>query len=309
MWNSPDPSWGKLVSLGNHPRSIKIGLMSPPPPIFAGHLLRPLHDELVALLGGLQPADWACGTDVPGWPVRRVVAHLVDTMLRRLSLHRDGHRPPAPATAPATPIDSGPALLDFLNRLNTDWIVATDRLSPAVLIALLEQFGPDMAEFLASLPPDGDAHWPVAWAGESASRNWMDVGREYTERWHHQQQIRSAVGAPLLTEPRWLGPVIGLGALALPVSYAAVDAPVGTRVTVTVTGPAGGGWTLIKQPARWYLSAADGTTATTEVTLSEDEAWRVWYSARRPRGPAPAAVVRGDPALAIPCLTSRALMV
>jgi hypothetical protein len=234
-----------------------------------------------------------------------VVAHLVDTMLRRLSIQRDRHSPPPPGT----PIDSWPGLLGFLNQLNADWIVATDRLSPTVLVTMLDRFGPDMADFLAALPPDGGALWPVAWAGETASRNWMDVGREYTERWHHQQQIRAAVGAPLLTEPQWLSPVIGLGAFALPASYQAVVAPEGTRVSVIVTGPAGGSWTLVMGSDRWRLTTGDGAAASTEVTLAEDVAWRVWYSARAPRGPEPAVVVRGDPALAIPCLTSRALMV
>ncbi len=293
-----------MSGLNSDPSEAAGAASSPPPsPILTGHLLLPLHHELMALLRGLTPADWARGTDAPGWSVRRVAAHLVDTMLRRISLHRDGHVPPPP------PIDSGPALLDFLNRLNADWIVATDRLSPDVLMAMLERFGPEMAEFLVGLPPDGEARWPVAWAGESVSRHWMDVGREYTERWHHQQQIRSAVGAPLLTGRHWLVPVISLGALALPANYGAVEAPSGTRVAVTVTGPAGGRWTLVKQPDQWRLTSEDGNAATTEVTLTDEEAWRLWFSARRPRGPDPAAAVRGDPALAVPCLQSRALMV
>ena len=227
-------------------------------------------------------------------------------MLRRLSLQRDGHGPPPPAK----PIDSGPALLAFLNQLNADWVEATDRLSPEVLIAILDRFGPEMADFLARLRPHDEAIWPVAWAGEVRSENWMDVGREYTERWHHQQQIRAAVGAPLLTAPHWLGPIIQLGVFALPVSYASLDAPTGTRVRVTVSGPAGGAWMLVKEPARWRLTI-DGADPTAEVTLPEDLAWRTWYSSRRPRQEASVSVaaVRGDPVLAAPCLASRALMV
>jgi hypothetical protein len=41
----------------------------------------------------------------------------------------------------------------------------------------------------------------VAWAGEAESKNWFHVARDYSEKWHHQQQIREAVGqtAELLT--------------------------------------------------------------------------------------------------------------
>jgi hypothetical protein len=33
----------------------------------------------------------------------------------------------------------------------------------------------------------------VAWAGEAESKNWFHVARDYSEKWHHQQQIREAV--------------------------------------------------------------------------------------------------------------------
>jgi hypothetical protein len=35
----------------------------------------------------------------------------------------------------------------------------------------------------------------VAWAGEAESTNLFDTAREYTERWHHDMQIRSPLGA------------------------------------------------------------------------------------------------------------------
>ena len=57
-----------------------------------------------------------------------------------------------------------------------------------------------------TLPSHGRAIFSVAWAGESESENWFDVARDYTERWHHQQQIRDAVGRPGYAEPRFSGP-------------------------------------------------------------------------------------------------------
>ena len=61
---------------------------------------------------------------------------------------------------------------------------------------LLAVTGPQDAAYHGSLDPHAPALFNVAWAGEQTSPNWFDIGREYTERWHHQQQIREAVGAP-----------------------------------------------------------------------------------------------------------------
>jgi hypothetical protein len=33
---------------------------------------------------------------------------------------------------------------------------------------------------------------------------WFDLGREFTEHWHHQAQVRGAVAAPPLRDPAWL---------------------------------------------------------------------------------------------------------
>ena len=87
------------------------------------------------------------------------------------------------------------SVLGSSTTLNARWVAVSRRLSPRVLTDLLEVVGAQAAAFLAALPPHETAFWPVAWAGEARSENWMDVGRDYTEYWHHQQQIRDAVGA------------------------------------------------------------------------------------------------------------------
>jgi hypothetical protein len=47
---------------------------------------------------------------------------------------------------------------------------------------------------LKELDPFAEAIFSVGWAGEEKSLNWFHIAREYTEKWHHQQQIRLAVG-------------------------------------------------------------------------------------------------------------------
>ena len=83
----------------------------------------------------------------------------------------------------------------FINDLNDVWVKATRRLSPAVLCDLLGFAGRQVCAYFDSLDPYADGG-PVEWAGPEPAPVWLDLAREYTERWHHQQQIRDAVGKP-----------------------------------------------------------------------------------------------------------------
>jgi hypothetical protein len=116
--------------------------------------------------------------------------------------------------------------------------------------------------------------FPVAWAGDERSHVWFDNGREYTERWHHQQQIRDAVGAESLTQRSWLHPVIALFMRALPHTYLEVAAEEGAAVVVEVTGDAGGVWSLIRRNRNWLLHDGEPERADARVTLGAGDAWR-----------------------------------
>lgn len=284
--------------------------LAPPPPVDTRPLFRPLHDEWMGLLRGLAPGDWERPTVAGAWRVRDVVAHVLDGLLRRLSFQRDRlplPEPPTP-TAPDAPDDGG--LVAFLDRLNADWVRAARRLSPRVLTDLHALAGPQLAELFEALDPDAPAFFAVAWAGERASLNWLDVGREYTEQWHHQQQVRLAVGTPLLVHERWLRPLLALALHALPRAYAGLTAERGTSVAVHITGAAGGEWTLAcAGAAGWRLGAGAAAAPHARVTLDEDTAWRLFFKFLG-RDEARARVLRaGDPRLTEPCLAARALMV
>jgi uncharacterized protein (TIGR03083 family) len=268
-------------------------------------LLVPLHRELVALLRGLTPEQWLLPTTAGRWRVRDVAAHLLDGQLRRLSFHRDG------LPRPHAPVDHEyGSVLRFLNELNQRWVDASQQLSPRLLTDLLDAVGVEAAAFLASLPPHERAFWPVAWAGEAQSENWMDVGRDYTEYWHHQQQIRDAVGAPALVAPRWLAPVLALGVRALPRALEDEPRPEGTVVRVVVTGDAGGRWRITREGGRWTLAAdAPGSDVQATVSVDAPAAARLWYSGRGSHPAAVTATREGDLALCEAVLTARAVMV
>jgi uncharacterized protein (TIGR03083 family) len=277
--------------------------MPPLPPVATAHLLPDLNAELVRLLRSLAPEDWDRPA-TPRWRVRDVAAHLLDGDIRRLSAGRDGV-----ALRPDVPIASYDDLVGWLNWLNAEWVGVARRMSPAVLISLLEATGPQVAEFLASLDADAPALYPVGWAGEDTSPNWMDVGREFTERWHHQQQIRDAVGRPGLVDARWMRPVLELSLRALPRAYSDVRSADGAAVIFHVDGEGGGAWSLHRAGGAWALAegVADGPACA--VRMDTDTAWRVLLHALpsdRARG---RLTVEGDAALAEPFLNARAVMV
>lgn len=281
--------------------------MRPLAPIYTTHLLAPIHEELVTLLRSLSPPQWLYPTSAGQWRVRDVVAHLLDGDLRRLSYHRDALPPPA-----LVALRGYDDVLAYLNGLNDTWVAAADRLSPRVLTQLVDEMGQQAVEFLAALPPHEAAHWPVAWAGEDRSENWMDVSRNYTEYWHHQQQVRDAVGAPPLTEPVWLQPVIALGVRAIPPALRNAVAPAGALIHVDITGPAGGQWWLQHEHDGWMLSdeaPVAPSEATTTIEMDAESAARTWYAGRQPQPAAERARIAGDARLADAVLMARALMV
>lgn len=137
---------------------------------------------------------------------------------------------------------------------------------------------------------------------------WLDMGREYTERWHHQDQIREAVGADRLDGPEWLGPVVEISLFALPRSYGETASPEGTRVALDVTGPGGGEW-FLEQSGGWRL--VRGRTPRADCTIrgsSRDVARLLLHRLTSVQARA-AVEVSGAAELAEPFFGSRAVMV
>ncbi len=267
--------------------------MHPVEPIFAVELFPPLHAELLALLHRLSDDDWDKPTVARLWAVKDIVAHLLDGDIRRLSFQRDNLSP----IQPDTPIEGYRDLVDFLNQMNADWVKAARRISPELLLAFLALTGPQVYAFFKSLDPFAPAFYPVAWAGDEQTPNWFDLAREYTEKWHHQQQIRDAVGAPGLTDRTWLFPVIDTFLRGLPHRYRDIDAADGTRVTFVVNGEAGGTWTLHKEQPFWRLYTGDPSDVAARVRLDQDTAWRLFTKGLSPDEARSRILVEGDEAL------------
>ncbi|HWN41115.1 MAG TPA: hypothetical protein VNW71_02780 [Thermoanaerobaculia bacterium] len=228
-----------------------------------------LDAQLIPLLRGLREEDWA-RLAVGAWTVKDVAAHLLDSAIRRLSFDRDR----LPLVPPDGPIEGYADLVAFLNDLNHVWVRAMKRVSPRLLTDFLEKVGAELSEHMAGLDPSGPALFSVAWAGEETSESWFDVAREYTERWHHQQQIREAVGAPGLTSRRLMHPVLDAFLRALPHAYRSVEAEEGTAVAVEIAGEAGGEWGLVREGGRWRLYEGAPEAPKARVRMDQDTAWR-----------------------------------
>lgn len=240
------------------------------PPLLTAHLFPEVEAKLIDLLRSLAPDDWDRQTFAPRWKVRHVVAHLLDTQLRKLSIVRDGYVPETPD------IQSPRDLVTFINRLNSEGVAHYSRLSPSVLISLMETASRESCAFHQSLDPYAPAAFSVSWAGESESQNWFDTARELTERWHHQQQIREAVGELGIMTPRFYHPVLDCFMRALPHAYRDVHVGPGSLIVVNVTGDCGGTWYLYREEERWKLIADLEGNQLAEVTVPQEIAWRIF---------------------------------
>lgn len=278
--------------------------LTPLPPTDTRSLFRPVSSEIVAVLRQLTPDDWQRPTIAGTWVVRDIVAHLADLTCRRLSFHRDGLVPPPPPRE----IRSEPDFVDFINWLNREWIEATRRLSPRVLTDLFDKASSDLSDFFEALPFDAPALFGVSWAGEQVSEGWFDVGREFTELWHHQEQIRLAVGAPPLKDARYLRAVLEIAIRGLPHAYRDVHAHEGDAIAFEISGAAGGAWTLLYGADAWGIWRGIPDAPTAQVRTSDEAAWRLLFNALNRDQASSAVEAKGRLELTAPFLRARSIV-
>jgi uncharacterized protein (TIGR03083 family) len=239
-------------------------------PIFTAHLFPKLEGMLIELLGSLSPQDWEKQTLAPRWKVKDVAAHLLDTQLRKLAVSRN---PPNTQNAKAL---ADADLVALINSLNADGVRKYRQLSPEELIAKMEIASQESAEYHQSLDPFATAMFGVSWAGEETSPNWFDTAREFTERWHHQQQIRLAVDKPGIMRREFYYPVLDCFMRALPYTYRAVPGKPGTLAVFHVSGGCGGTWHLFHEREAWNLISSSCGETISETTIPQEIAWRIF---------------------------------
>lgn len=266
-------------------------------PIETRHLFKPLDEKLIELLKSLEADDWNKQTVAGAWTVKDVASHLLDGNLRTLSMQRDryfGEPPPE--------IKGYREMVNWLNQLNADWVKACSRLSPQVLTLLLESTGQLVSAYYVSLPPFEQAIFAVDWAGESASCNWMHVAREYTEKWHHQQQIREATGREGTMTEEFFHPVMDTFFQALPHHFREIKADEGTLIQVTISSLSGGDWYLIRTTDNWALSTDETQPPTVTVKIPGEVSWKLFSKSLRPNDIIDQVTIQGDRPLGLKVL-------
>jgi hypothetical protein len=247
-------------------------------PIAVKHLFKPLDDKLITLLESLSPEDWNKQTVAKAWKVKDVVSHLLEGNIRTLSMQRDkyyGEEPPA--------INSYTDLVNWLNLLNADWIKASKRISPDVLILLHKATGGLTTQYYESVDLYNPAVFAVNWAGESESLSWMHLARDYTEKWHHQQQIREATGRDGILTREFFYPFIDTFFKALPHTFKHIGAPTGTKIKITITTNIGGNWYLQKFKDSWgLLKDMEAETFAAAIRIPPEISWKLFSKSIRP---------------------------
>jgi hypothetical protein len=199
-----------------------------------------------------------------------VAAHLLDTVLRKLSMVRDSWY------VETIKIRLPQDVVTLVNRLNEEGVIVYRRLSPRILIDMMKMACEQSAAFHESLDPFAPAAFAVSWAGETISLNWFDTARELTERWHHQQQIRVATSRPGIMTPDLYHPVLDCFLRGLPHLYRDMEAPAGTVLQVEIAGECGGQWFLSRQDDRWGLVRESAAELAARVTIPQEIAWRIF---------------------------------
>jgi hypothetical protein len=196
-----------------------------------------------------------------------LVSHLIDGSLRNLSIQRDSFLDDTNVPN----INSYKDLVDYIQKLNKDWMIVSRRLSPAILIDLLEYADKQFYDFLKSKNPNDKAIFSVAWAGETESENWFDVAREYTEKWHHQMQIRLALDKPILLDTEYLEPLYDTFMIALPHLYRDyTNYDNGTKIKISLTGNLSKSWVIERQTDKWDFVDSESVDIHTSIEVPDD---------------------------------------
>lgn len=264
-------------------------------------LFAPLRHALTELLRDLTADAWLLPTRCGDWNVRDVALHLLGGYAGNLSRKRDGA---AWATLPP-----GDDFAARINHHNAVWVEAGRRLSAELIVDLLDHLGKEWEQFAQSLDPDEPAE-VIPWAGDAVAPAWLDLARELTEHWHHQQHIRDAVRRPGALDADVVEAVLATFAHALPVALAGVPARANSAAVLVVEGDGGGSWSVTNEAGtgEWILWQGASEDPTSLVRIDVDTAWRSYTLGIDREIARSQARIEGDPALASALLSAVAII-
>lgn len=229
-----------------------------------------INNRLIELLKSTSIEEFDKPTQFDTWKVKDICAHLLDTSLRRLSEGRDNYQ-----SLENVKIETYSDLVNYVTKIADRWAIAFHYISPKILIDLIEEYQNELYYYFKDLNPLSQSLNPVSWAGENKSQNWFDIAREYTERWHHQMQIREALKRDVLYEKELYYPVLDTFMRALPFHYRKWKMEHGYTLCVNIDGNAGGKWYL-KWNDKIELVKEVEDKSQTQIDIKQDDAWKIF---------------------------------
>ncbi len=179
--------------------------MQPAAQVGATGPLRDERAELLALLAGLSPEEWALPTECPAWSVKGIALHLLGDDLSLLSRQRDDAEPGVVVELTGPGWDGFMASLD---RFNEAWVETASFFSRDLVVDLLRITGDWTHHWYTSIDPN-ELGETIHWISLTEPQPyWLLAAREYLERWIHHLQISRAVGRPGLTDERFVTPAL-----------------------------------------------------------------------------------------------------
>lgn len=243
--------------------------------------------DVIALLTSLPAAQWATPTELPGWDVNAVAAHVAHFESAWVGL------PQQEVAVPAAPHLTAPT-----SQATEAGVIARRDWAPEQIIEELTHAVAVRARQLADHPPasltdpgDGFARF-MGWTWETMLSN------RVIDLWMHEQDIRRPVGrhGGLTTAGAELTRDALTAALPMVVAKRA-KAPVGSTVLFEATGD--GGLTLAVRVGEDGRARLFGSDRSGEPTVTLTMSFEEWVRRSGGRGADPAAVrIRGDHTLA-----------
>lgn len=263
-------------------------------PIATAHLFHPMRDELLRILRGLDDEQWLRMTACDGWTVKDVALHLLQGDLAVVSRRRDGFEQRSDFADYAD-------LVRWINDRNAAWVSVARLMSTQVICDLLATTGTWFDDYMQQLAQK-DRGAAVDWAGTGPAPAWLEVAREYTEKWMHHQHICDAIGVTSLKTPEFFHPALATFIRGLPHTYSETIAPDGTVLKLIISGPAGADWFLHREASSWRLYTRLDAPVACQVTMPPETAWRRFTAGITPETTRQACTITGESALAEPLM-------
>ena len=274
-------------------------------PVIVTDLFPAERKSLLDLLRTFNNDQWFSETICTGWSVKDIAQHLFKDDVGILSRKRDKFIMP---NSSKKEFKSNKEFVEFINTKNQEWVDISRSFSPQILIDLLELTGRLTYDYWQTVDQN-KTETSVSWVSpDEILPNWVDIAREYTERWLHQSHIREAVKAPLIYETELFNPFVRAYMLALPLSYKLFETNLGNTIKIVVEGNAGGVWSLKRGQTEWELYDREPESPITEIIINQDVIWRLFSKGMEKEKAKESVKIAGDKSLGEPFFNTVSLI-